>query len=192
MATHQYHERDQSNMSIIDIIKQDHRDAIEQHNLYKSSTNMDEKKKAAQMAIKLISIHSTCEEQVLYPAFRKKLSNGDEIADQSINEHQQLKNDLYELDKMDINDSQFDAQFNKVMDDINFHGLEHEEKEFLPLFGSKCTHEELVEMGAKFVGVRKIAPTHPHPMAPTQPTFQKMAAAAATPMDKLKDLAEGV
>jgi len=184
--------QDQSNMSVIDIIKQDHRDVLDQHNIYKSSTNLDQKKHTAKMAIKLLSVHSVCEEQIVYPAFRKKIPGGDRIADQSIEEHQELKNDLYDLDKMDLSDPGFDAKFNKVMDDLNNHGLIHEEQEFLPMFSKYCTQEELINMGRDFVAQRASAPTHPHPSAPANPYLQKAAAAVTTPFDKMKDAAEGV
>jgi hypothetical protein len=182
----------QTGMSIIDIIKQDHRDALQQYEIYKSAMNKEDKKHAASMAIKLISVHSICEEQVLYPAFRKKIPNGDSIADQCLQEHQELKNDLYDLDKMTLEDAEFETKFHRVAQEVTTHGLQHEETEFLPMFSKYCTQDELVEFGKHFLAQRAMAPTRPHPMAPTNPILQKVVGTAALPIDKMKDVSEGV
>jgi len=178
--------------SVVDLIKSDHQEIINQYSIYQSSVDIDAKWRAARQFIKLLSIHSVCEEQVVYPVFRTKLPNGNQIADEAIKEHQELKNDLYELDKMKQPDQHFEAKITKILNELKKHAIEHEEQKDLPLLEQHVTREQLMVMGKQFLFTKTIAPTRPHPAAPTQPTLQKAAAAVATPIDKLKDLAEGV
>lgn len=54
--------------------------------------------------VRELSIHVAVEEQALYPAMRPSLPNGDEKVDHAIDEHQQVKEILVELDGADPED----------------------------------------------------------------------------------------
>jgi len=133
--------------------------------------------------IKLLSIHSFCEEQTLYPAMRK--ANMGDWVDKSLTEHQKLKTTLYELDQLP-----FGNEYLKKMEDVIKETTEHvayEEKESLPHFQSLVTGEALVTLGEEFEGQKYIAPTRPHPSAPTQPPLSTVAGGIVSSFDKLKD-----
>src|SRR5919202_5431121 len=51
-----------------------------------------------QEIVRELSIHAAIEEQVFYPALREKLPDGDALADHAIEEHQEAKEILAELD----------------------------------------------------------------------------------------------
>jgi hypothetical protein len=51
--------------------------------------------------------------------------------------------------------------------------------------------DELRNLGARVQGVKKIAPTRPHPNVPNQPLPRMAAGPAASLFDRMRDLAAG-
>jgi hypothetical protein len=129
-------------------------------------------------------------EEVVYPAYRKKMSDGNNIANQSINEHQTLKNLLYEVDSMEAEDPQFITKMNAIIKETEEH-VAHEEKEWLPKFSSCMTTSELDDLATKFKNAKMHAPTRPHPMAPANPPLNIPINMATAPIDKIKDTLQG-
>ena len=71
--------------------------------------------------IKLLSIHAVCEEAALYPWMRKNLPKGNELVEHAIHEHQEIKEDLYKLDSMTIDQPGYDATLVKALQDTQHH-----------------------------------------------------------------------
>jgi hemerythrin superfamily protein len=144
-----------------------------------------QKQELAREVVRLLSAHSVKEEMVLYPAVRQHL--GAQVADLALKEHHELKVLLQQLDKTSPSDSNFDALFTRIAEEATRH-MDEEEREVLPLLRSNCGDLELVELGRLFHNAAAVAPSRPHPGAPTHSgPMARLAAMAVKPVDALKD-----
>jgi len=166
---------------------------IEEHRLveklgqsYYQSTNAHEKQGIAHNMIKLLSIHAACEEMVLYPFMRVKLPDGPAIVQHALNEHQQLKQDLYILDNMMVGQAHFDERLTKALNETLEH-VKEEERDFLPKLRSAMDQNELQKLTEEFVAAHEIAPSRPHPEAPNTPPENRHINAVAHTEDAGRD-----
>jgi hypothetical protein len=63
--------------------------------------------------VREIAIHSVAVEVAIYPLLEKKLSS--DTAKHSREEHQLVKNNLYQIDRMDMNDPSLDSLLKQTM-----------------------------------------------------------------------------
>lgn len=138
--------------------------------------------------VKELSIHAAVEEQVLYPALRRGLPDGGERADEALKEHQQVKDRLARIERMDVADDRaaLDTEMSALIKDVNHH-VKEEEKELFPQMRKHFERKELQEMGDLMAAAKKIAPTRPHPKAPATPPANLVTGTAAGIMDRARD-----
>jgi hypothetical protein len=102
-------------MDLISVIVSDHQLVISKWNHFKQTTLADEKWHLAHEIIKLLSIHSACEEELVYPLIKKTLPNGKELVERSLREHQATKDGLYKLEQFKLVDQDFIQTLNDTM-----------------------------------------------------------------------------
>jgi len=171
---------------VVEIILEEHRLVDALGDRYNTETNVKEKQGIAHNIIKLLSIHSVCEEAALYPWMRKNLPNGNKEVDHAISEHQEIKEDLYKLDQMTIDHPGYDAQLMRALKDTQHH-VKEEESDLLPQIKAKSSPQELEQMRTDFLRAKMMAPSRPHPSAPTQPPQNKVVAGMTMPVDAVRD-----
>jgi len=166
---------------------------IEEHRLvdslaerYAVETDPKQKQGIAHNIIKLLSIHSACEEASIYPFMRRHLPNGEKLVQHAIEEHLSIKNDLYRLDQMKLGDAGYDETLMKCIKDTQHH-VEEEEGDLLPTLKAKSSADELEQMRTEFLRAKMIAPSRPHPSAPTDAPQNKIVNAATMPIDAMRD-----
>ena len=173
--------------SVIDLIKSDHRKAEALFAQYDQATEPEEKQKLAWQLIKEISEHGAQEEMSIYPWMKQRDPATARVVDHGIHEHQRLKEDLAKLDKLTVEDAEFDATVQRVWADLSHH-IKDEESKILPKLDSMCTARELADLGVKFTEMKSISPSRPHPMGPTGGgAVTKMANAGAKVVDSMRD-----
>lgn len=136
------------------------------------------------------SQHEAIEQQIFWPAVRDALDDGDELAEEAIEQEQAGKELLQRLEDGEPGESDYhDAlrEFVKV-------GREHiayEEDVVWPKFEAVVSPEEREKLGARLEQAKKIAPTRPHPDTPSNPAVQKTMGTAAAIVDHVRDAATG-
>ncbi|MGW4134254.1 hemerythrin domain-containing protein [Amycolatopsis japonica] len=130
--------------------------------------------------------HSIAEEQHMYPAARKHLPDGDEVADHEIEEHAQAERVMNDLIGLEPTDKRFDELAGKLIEDVRHH-IEEEEGDLLPKLQAACSPEDLRELGEKVLRAKEIAPTRPHPAAPDRPPANRILAPGTAFIDKIRD-----
>ncbi len=138
--------------------------------------------------IRGLTEHSIAEEEVLYPAIRDALPDGDALADDGIKEHQEVERVLTEIEKTDVASNRFAEMWAEVRDELAHHIADEEEKDF-PQLRDRLDEERLMEMGAALAEAKEKAPTHPHPHAPSRTPFNVVANAGAAVFDRVRDRA---
>lgn len=145
----------------------------------------ERKQLVREMTVELVK-HSVAEEVHLYPLIREIFPDGDELADHEIEEHAEVEQLLKDLEKLEVDDPQYDVKVGKVIDDVRHHAREEEEDVF-PRLRDKCTPEQLHDLGDKIRHTKAIAPTHPHPSSPDTPPGNLIAGPLAGIVDRVRD-----
>jgi hemerythrin-like domain-containing protein len=136
------------------------------------------------------SKHEAVEEMYFWPAVRRHLTDGDDLANQAEDQEQQGKFILDRLAKLSPEDEEFEDQITHFISAGRAH-IEFEETTVWPGLQSALTAEEADDLGRELEDAKKTAPTRPHPNTPTSPGLLKTAGAAVAAADRLRDAVTG-
>jgi hypothetical protein len=78
----------------------------------------------------------------------------------------------------------------QLMASITEHVAE-EENDVFPQFRTRVEPDELQKLGKTVQALKKVVPTHPHPMAPDHPPFNALLGPGAGLVDRLRDMLTG-
>lgn len=137
----------------------------------------------------LLAVHETAEELILRPITRTEVPGGDMVADARMAEENEAKKVLADLEKMDVDSTEFTTAFANFADDVLAHAHNEETYEF-PLVREHQDPQALETMGEALERAEKAAPTHPHPSAKTTTAAAVMGPFAAM-VDKVRDALSG-
>ncbi|MCP3819744.1 hemerythrin domain-containing protein [Streptomyces sp. A3M-1-3] len=134
--------------------------------------------------------HSVAEEEHLYPAVRRFVDDGDDIADKEIDDHGEVERMLKELEDCRPDDASFDALISRLKSAVTAH-VADEENQLFPLLADACSAESLQQLGEKVRAGKESAPTRPHPSAPDTPPANKLLAPGLGMVDRARDMLTG-
>lgn len=176
---------------LIDVIVSDHREFETVFRELESGAGTPEHRRAlADHVVASLVRHAVAEEMFMYPAARRALPDGDEVADHELAEHAEAEETMKELEGVDATDPRFDDLVGKLIAEIRHH-IEEEEQDMLPKLRAACSPEQLHELGEKVVKAKRVAPTRPHPMAPDKPPANLLLNPGAGLVDRLRDALSG-
>jgi hemerythrin superfamily protein len=177
--------------NVIDELVTDHREVEEIFGRIEALPPGDERRKTyADQAVMELMRHSVAEEEYLYPAVREYVENGNDLADEELEDHAQAEQIMKDLEGHEADDAEFDRLIGMLMTDVRSH-IENEEGDLFPRLRVACTEVTLDELGAKVRRAKKTAPTRPHPSAPDTPPGNRLLAPAAGLIDRLRDALTG-
>ncbi|ATW51884.1 hemerythrin domain-containing protein [Streptomyces xantholiticus] len=131
--------------------------------------------------------HAVAEEEYLYPAVRRFVDDGDDLADQEVADHAEVERLLKELEGCEAGDPRFDTLVTQLKSSVTSH-VADEEKRLFPLLAESCSADFLMELGDKVRRAKETAPTRPHPSAPDTPPANKLLAPGMGMVDRVRDL----
>jgi hemerythrin superfamily protein len=134
----------------------------------------------------LLARHETGEEMILRPMTRR-VPGGDSVAEGRMAEENEAKKVLAELEKLDVDSSEFDSMFQQFRSSVLEHADAEEREEFPLLRKGTFDEEDLFKAGGKLDNAEKMAPTHPHPSAKTT-GMNYLAGPFAAMVDRARDL----
>ena len=176
---------DTTSQDAIALLTTDHAEVEEMFKQIESLPEGEARSEAVAGAVRELSVHAAIEEQVLYPAMRKALPDGDHLVQEAIEEHQAVKETLAAIERAD-SPSERDPHLVSLIGNVRHH-VDEEETELFPKLRASITTSELQELGAKLASAKKLAPTHPHPNAPNTPPGNLVGGVAAAVLDKARD-----
>lgn len=181
----------QTRGDVVTVLVEDHR-AVEQvfQELESRQGSPEHRRDLADHVIAELVRHSVAEEQYLYPAARKVLADGDQIADHEMAEHAEAEQTMKDLDGLDPTDAKFDKLLDKLMSQIRHH-IDDEESDLFPRLQQACERSELAELGEKIIRAKGVAPTRPHPSAPDKPPMNKILGPGLGLVDRIRDALSG-
>ena len=175
---------------VIALLEHDHREVEEMFAAFEATTDPQERRQIVDKIIIELVRHSEAEEQAVYPVMRKKIPDGGSLVEHEIEEHSEAEKVMKQLDGMDPTDPQFGVLMQELMTSIRDH-IREEEGEAFPAFRREVDQKELDQLGEVVDKLKKIVPTHPHPMAPDHPPFNALLAPGAALVDRVRDMLTG-
>ena len=108
----------------------------EVHEMFEKFENMTDrakvsKKKLADEICQALIMHTTIEEEILYPAVRESSKEAEDMIEEAIVEHASAKDLIAQIQEMDPDEELYDAKV-KVLGEMIEHHVEEEEKEMFP------------------------------------------------------------
>jgi hemerythrin superfamily protein len=171
---------------VTSIIENDHREVERLFAAYSDATTSEEKDELVNQIRLALAPHAAAEEILVYPAVRSAVDDGHDQARHAIDEHQEIKRLLSEVDKMSGGGAERDRTIQELQQAVEHH-VEEEEGSVLPSLRSGMDADRLERMGELFEQMKPLLPTHPHPLVPGTASAQLMAGPLASVADRIRD-----
>lgn len=126
-----------------------------------TSTHGEEREKAFRALRRLLAVHETAEEEIVHPAARHALANGEAIVTARLREENQAKKALTELEELDVDSIEFETKLRALKASVVAHA-ESEEREEFERLGSQLDPARLERMRKAAEFAEAVAPTRPH------------------------------
>lgn len=175
---------------VIELLETDHREVEQMFAEFEQATQPQDRRAIADKIIIELVRHSEAEEQAVYPAMTKAIEGGKDMVEHEIAEHSKAERLMKDLDGLDPDDPTFGVLMQELMKAIRHH-IQEEEGEAFPKFRQAVSKDELENLAPVVEALKKVAPTHPHPMAPDHPPFNALLAPGAAFVDRVRDLLTG-
>ena len=140
-----------------------------------------------QPLVRLLAVHETAEEIVIYPALLLAGSQARAVVRARKAEEDQAKRTLARLEGMDARTAEFVVQLAEFRAAVEDHA-EAEELEVLPLLDEHRARHELQMMDAAFTAAQLVAPTHAHRFAPESATGNLLIGPMVGALDRIRDV----
>lgn len=135
---------------------------------------------------RLIAVHETAEEEIVYPTLRLTDAEGKRVADARAAEEKEGIKILAQLEGMETGSAEFTTLFATFRSAVVAHA-DAEESTVLPLLRDTQTPAALRRMARMFELAEKLAPTHPHPHTGTSAASNLITGPALAIMDHVRD-----
>jgi hemerythrin superfamily protein len=135
--------------------------------------------------VRLLAVHETAEEEVVYPWLRRADPAVSSAIDLRVTEEERAKADLANLEEMTIESPDFAEAFAFFRRDVESH-TEAEELSIFPALSSR-DDDELVRVGKLLQVAEGVARTDPHPDVPSAATANIVVGPFAAVADRVRD-----
>jgi hypothetical protein len=177
-----------SGIDVISFLQEQHEQIKELFNRVSSSEGMA--KRDAFIALRrLLAVHETAEEEIVHPAARRSLPDGQKLIDARLMEENEAKKILAELEDLDVDSTEFAMQFDLLQRAVLVHAQAEERDEFAQL-ASALDQGQLDRMRRAAELAEKMAPTRPHPGVESA-TANVLVGPFASMLDRARDALTG-
>lgn len=116
----------------VELLKAEHQEVAELFDAFESADTAEQQALAEQVCQKL-TVHARIEEEILYPAAKDVLEEGDvDLVNEAAVEHATLKDLIVKIEAMDATDEPYKATVTVLSEYVKHH-VEEEETELFPL-----------------------------------------------------------
>ena len=134
---------------------------------------------------RFLAVHETAEEMVVHPTTRRQGPEGENVADARLEEENEGKQVLSELDDLDVDEPEFAKKFATFKKAVSEHA-KHEESEEFPILRRAADADDMKRMARAVRAAEAIAPTHPHAGVESQAGNMAVGPIAAV-IDRTRD-----
>lgn len=173
---------------VVDLLEAQHRDVRQLFDQLEGGGA--ERAETFECLVRLLAVHETAEEEVVYPALRSVGPDGDRIADARTSEEGQAKYALSELESLGVGAQ----EFSEKLAAFRLHVMEHaasEEREVFPVLRRSLEDDTRRAMRTALEAAEQMAPTHAHPHAPESALGNLITGPFVAVVDKVRDAIRG-
>ncbi|MEY2471289.1 MAG: hypothetical protein QOK28_618 [Actinomycetota bacterium] len=133
-------------MDAIEFLTKEHEEAKSLFERIEAAADPQTKEQLTRQVIAALRAHTKIEEEVLYPLIREGMKGGSKLFEEAMQEHQEAKKAMKELESKPPTDSEWQDQFEILMHGVLHHAKE-EEAEMFPKMRETFSQERLNELG---------------------------------------------
>lgn len=130
---------------VTQVLHEDHLKVRDLFFQFKKAEESSKKEELVKQILTELHIHSTAEEEIVYPAVESEAEEGGELVDEAETEHRVVKFLMAELSEMAADDDQYDAKVLVLCELVDHHIREEEKEMFKKLRESEADLEELAQ-----------------------------------------------
>ena len=150
-----------SGIDVVSFLKEQH-DQVKTMFKNVASSKGDTRAQAFYALRRLLAIHETAEEEIVHPAARRALQNGEIIVQARLQEENEAKKVLSDLEDLDVDSAEFERKLALLNSSVLIHARAEEDDEFDRL-GEQMDADRLARMRTAVDFAERVAPTRPHP-----------------------------
>jgi hypothetical protein len=135
---------------------------------------------------RLVFTHAFAEEGVLWPALRRHLEDGEELTTRVEREHQEITEQVAELERTEPGDPGRPAIIEKTVALLR-QDVRDEEDLLLPRLQQEVDVATLRQLGVSWELLRRTAPTRTHPVVARRPPGNTLSAVPLAITDRTRD-----
>jgi hemerythrin superfamily protein len=110
---------------------------------------------------RLLAVHETAEEEIVHPRAKRELEHGEAVVKDRLHEEHEAKEALAELEKLDVDSTEFETKLRRLQVDVVAHAEAEEHEEFDKL-SEELDDAQLERMRNAVRMAEAMAPTRPH------------------------------
>jgi hemerythrin superfamily protein len=132
-------------MDALELLKQDHQAVKSLFDQIDDAEDAKQRKKLFDQIDTELNVHAHIEETVFYPEMQK-IDELKDMVEEALEEHQEVKTLLEEIERLDPEGEQFSASVEELMENVEHHVAE-EEDEMFPKVRERCDQATLDRLG---------------------------------------------
>jgi len=132
-------------MDALQLLRQDHQAVKDLFDQVDDAEDGKQRKRIFDQIDTQLNIHSHIEETVFYPEMRK-IEELKEMVEEALQEHQEVKTLLEEIEGLDPEGEEFSASLEELIENVEHHVAE-EEDEMFPKVREQCDQAALDRLG---------------------------------------------
>jgi hypothetical protein len=177
-----------SGIDVVTFLKEQHRQIKAAFNLV-STSHGEERRNGFYALRRLLAVHETAEEEIVHPAARKALPDGDRVVEARLREENQAKKMLAKLEDLDVDSNEFVIGLSDLSSAVIDHA-EAEEREEFERLADHLDQGRLEKMRKAVNFAESVAPTRPHPGVESS-VANMLAGPFASMLDRARDALSG-
>lgn len=154
------------------------------------ATNGEARTKAFAELRRMMAVHETAEEEIVHPVARRNLPNGQKIIEARLEEENEAKRALSELERYGVDSPEFVAKLRSLQTAVIAHAESEEKTEFDRL-ANMLDQSKLERMRKAVKFAESVAPTHAHPSIGESQAANMLAGPFASMVDRARDAISG-
>ena len=182
-------ETESSGEDVVQLLLSQHREA-EQLFAEVEQAAGEARREPFERLVRLLAVHETAEEEVVYPAIRSAVEGGDELAEARLADESEAKEALSDLESTDVDGAGFDEKLQTVKQLVLAHAG-NEERTIFPRLRGAQSQEQLEGMAKAVRAAEAVAPTHPHPHGPESALGNVVVGPFVGIADRIRDAIRG-
>ncbi|HYO94675.1 MAG TPA: hemerythrin domain-containing protein [Polyangiaceae bacterium] len=177
-----------SGNDVVTFLKSQHQQIRELFSQVSAATG-EERERAFYALRRLLAVHETAEEEIVHPAARRALPDGDAVVDMRLQEEHEAKQVLAQLENLDVQSLEFDTKLRLLEASVIAHAEAEERLEFERL-AAVFDPDRLTKMRKAAEFAEAVAPTRPHPGVESA-TANMLVGPFASMIDRTRDAFSG-